>query len=235
MTLSLDDFFLCNPIFKDVSNHTREYISKMALYRTLEPGQILFQHGDAANSLYFILGGDVSVCLFANDGRQLGLNVVYEGNLLGEIAVLDDGPRSASAIAIAQCQIASIASNNFRSIIKKDQQLSQNIINFLCAQIRRVSNRIIDANALNLESSIARILIEAGQNSTSGSSQKKIVRIKQEEIGFIAGVSRVTINKYLNNWARKGIVTITRGKIIVENIDTLFAIIDDDRGKVIKN
>lgn len=235
MALSLNDFFSINPIFKDVSNNTREYISKTALYKTLEPGHILFQHGDAANSLYFILEGDLSVCLFANDGRQLGLNVVTEGNLLGEIAVLDNGPRSASAIAIAKCQVASVASNSFRGAIKKDPHLSQNIINFLCSQIRRVSNRIIDVNALQLESSIARILIEAGQNSTSGIKQKKIVRIKQEEIGFIAGVSRVTINKYLNNWARQGIVTITRGKIMIENIDTLFAIIDNDRGKVIKN
>jgi len=235
VALSLNEFFSSNPIFKDVSNHTRDYISKMALFKTLEPGQILFQHGDAANSLYFILEGDLSVCLFANDGRQLGLNVVSEGNLLGEIAVLDNGPRSASAIAIAKCQVASVTSNNFRNSIKKDAQLSQNIINFLCAQIRRVSDRIIDANALQLESSIARILIEAGQNSSSGSKQKKVVRIKQEEIGFIAGVSRVTINKYLNNWARKGIVSISRGKIMIENIDILFAIIDDDRGKVIKN
>ncbi len=235
MSPYLIDFFSTNPIFTNTLVHTRENLSKVAIFRTLEPGQILFQHGDTANSLYFILEGDISVCLFANDGRQLGLNVVAAGNLLGEIAVLDNGPRSASAIAISKCHVASVASNDFRSAIKKDSQLSQNIINFLCAQIRRVSNRIIDVNALQLESSIARILIEAGQNATSVGKQKKIVRIKQEEIGFIAGVSRVTINKYLNNWARKGIVTISRGKIVIENIETLLAIIDDDRGKVIKN
>lgn len=228
MAITLYEFIKNNPVLKNASLETQKMLAQCAIIKNLNPAQILFQHGDIANSVYFILDGQVSICIFSSEGRQLSLNIITEGNIIGEIAVLDGGTRSASAIAIKNLEIASISRQDFLRLVENDKSLSQSIIADLCSEIRRISDKIVSLGLSNLEASLAQILIEHAITNSNSLAKEAILRITQEEIAFIAGVSRVTVNKYLNVWKRKGLINISRGKITIKDNARMIQIIEQN-------
>jgi CRP-like cAMP-binding protein len=221
---SVEAFLRENPVLGAASEDTRAKLAASAVVRRLHPRQILFQHGDPAEALYLVLQGRLSICLQTLDGRQLALNLVSAGSVLGEIAVLDGGLRSASAIALDDCTIAAVRRQDFLQAVSGDPALVESLFRKLCAELRRVSERVADAGFLDVQAGLAQRLLE--QLPPGG----REVALSQDELAQSLGVSRITANKYLNAWRREGWVALARSRITVLDSASLIRMIEDQVG-----
>jgi CRP-like cAMP-binding protein len=115
-------------------------------------GRTILALGAKSDNVYIILEGRVQAKLFSLSGREVILTDMAEGQIFGEIAAIDQGPRSASVVALTDCQLASVPGETFRSAVAELPSAATWLARRLVAQIRGMTDRIFELNALQVRS-----------------------------------------------------------------------------------
>ena len=142
------------------------------------------------------------------------LNVFHEGEIFGEIALLDGRPRTADATAMSSCELVVIERRDFVPFLQDHPDVTLKFIEILCARLRRTSEQVQDLTFLNLPTRLAKTLIQLAVES-DGSTGKRKVTITQREISQMIGRSRESTNKQLRVWAKRGWIKLERGGVSV--------------------
>src|SRR5215467_5790820 len=111
----LDKFWLFrnHPVFGQLASDQIEHLCSYAQTRRVSRGTTIFKKGDPGNSLFAIAAGTVKIDVPSVGGRDAVFNVVQEGEILGEIALLDGQPRTADATAMSDCVLIVIDRRDF--------------------------------------------------------------------------------------------------------------------------
>ncbi|MEM7170752.1 MAG: Crp/Fnr family transcriptional regulator [Pseudomonadota bacterium] len=192
-----------------------------------QPGQTIFQKDDPGSDLYIILSGTVKIVTYSQDGKEVILNLMEKGAILGEIAFLDGGERTASAVAQDNCQLAAIPRSSFHELMRSHPAVIVPLVEVLCARLRWISEAYEDILFHSLPQRLARkLLILADQ---SGASQDNgVVKISQLDLANTLGVSREKINRQLNAWQSRQVLSLKRGSIILHDQEFLHRMVDQD-------
>jgi CRP-like cAMP-binding protein len=179
--------------------------------RSVASGRVIFRKDDPGDGLYGVLAGNIAFTIGSPDGKDLILNVLGPGEFFGEIALLDGGGRSATALAHSACQLLFIPRREFLSFFAERSDAMMQIITLLCARLRRSTDYIADSTFLGFSPRLAKQLIvmlgEAGP----------ALRISQAELASMLGVSRERVNRQLVAWANSGILDQRRGRVVVRD------------------
>jgi CRP-like cAMP-binding protein len=150
--------FLPEPLGEQLEPHARLV--------TLRPSQIVIGHQDRTRDVFVVLEGSLRVELASLNGREIILAEAGPGDLVGEFAALDDQPRSATVSAISGCVLASISGETFRRIVLGDPESAEWISRRLVRQIRLLTERVFELNALavrnRLHCELLRLCLDAG-------------------------------------------------------------------------
>jgi CRP-like cAMP-binding protein len=182
--------------------------------RKVTKGATIFSKGDAGTGLLGVLSGAVKVSIASAEGKDIVLNVFHEGEIFGEIALLDGRPRTADATAMSNCDLAVIERRDFVPFLQDHPDVTLKFIEILCARLRRTSEQVQDLTFLNLPTRLAKTLIQLAVED-DGSTAKRKVTITQREISQMIGRSRESTNKQLRVWAKRGWIKLERGGVSV--------------------
>ncbi len=127
--------------------------------RKAKRGTTIFRKGDAGTELIAVLSGSVRISAPAADGREAVLNHIREGEIFGEIALLDGQPRSADAVAASDCEIMVVDRREFIELVRKQPEFAFKLIETLCARLRRTSEQVEDLMFLDLPMRLAKALL----------------------------------------------------------------------------
>lgn len=105
--------------------------------KKFRPGQKIFSEGDRADGAYFIMEGDVEVVGLAHDSEEVLLGELAEGDIFGEMSLIDDKPRSASVVARTPCKTAFISKEAFNRFIESGSDLAFRLMGFICLSLFR--------------------------------------------------------------------------------------------------
>ena len=194
-----------------------EHLGSYMRRRSLPRGTAIFAKGDPGTGLMGVLAGTVKISVPSADGRDIVLNIIHEGEIFGEIALLDGRPRTADASAMTDCELMVIERRDFIPFLSSHPELMMKIIDVLCARLRRTSERVQELTFLNLSASLAKALLRLIDEAES----TRKVTITQREISQIIGRSRESTNKQLRAWAKHGLIRLERGAITVLQRDKL--------------
>jgi CRP-like cAMP-binding protein len=191
--------------------------AKMAHYAA---GQTIFQKGDAGESLMAVVSGRVKICAFSAEGKELILNIMNPGNLFGELAVLDGKPRSADAVAMEATALLVLERRRLMPFIAGDSEIAGRLIGILCERVRQTSLQLEDALLRDAPGRLAQCLLRLGQSSdiAAAATLRLDIRLSQQQLGNLIGLSRESINKLLSEWSRAGHVSMRSGSIQIENV-----------------
>lgn len=114
---------------------------------TFETGATLFREGEVGDSVYFIMSGKVKVYKTLNDGRLEELAILKDGEIVGEMAVLDDRPRSATVTALEPTEVMIVKKENFLSRMEQQPKLAINFLKLLAERIEQMNDKFRDALA----------------------------------------------------------------------------------------
>ena len=132
------------------------------------------------------------------DGKDAVFNLVGEGEIFGEIALLDGRPRTADATAMTDCELMVIERRDFLDLVRSQPEIALKLMEVLCARLRHTSEQVEDVLFLDLPGRLAKILLQLTE--TAKLSQARRVAITQREIGQMIGMSRESTNKQLRDW-----------------------------------
>src|SRR5229473_6805289 len=198
-----------------------EHLGSYMKRRKLPRGSTIFEKDDPGSGLMGILSGSVKISVPSADGRDIVLNIMHEGEIFGEIALLDGHPRTADATAMTDCELMVIERRDFIPFLRSQPELAIEIIKTLCSRLRRTTDQVQDLTFLNLPTRLAKALLRLVDTEAPASTRK--VTITQREISQIIGRSRESTNKQLRVWAKRGWIRLERGGVSVLAPDKLAA------------
>ena len=207
------------PLFRGMPTQMHFELSNRLRQVKYNPNTNIFHEGDDGSMLYIILTGAVKVFVPALDGREVVLAVLRSSDLLGEMSLLDDDPRSASATTLQETEMLSLSRHDFQTVLDRYPEAQRAIIDVLVARLRSTNQSIQDAYLLDVPGRLARRLLtiaaEHGKQEEDGVDIG--LKVSQQELANMIGASRVAVNKQLQSWRKDGIVDVNRQRVTIKN------------------
>jgi CRP-like cAMP-binding protein len=210
-------------LFRDLPAAVIEHLGSYMKTRRVVRGTTIFAKGDPGTGLMGVLAGTVKVSVASADGKDIVLNLFHEGEVFGEIALLDGRPRTADATAMSDCELVVIERRDFVPFLSGHPDVMLKFIEILCSRLRRTSEQVQDITFLNLPTRLAKTLLQLTA-AEDGSATARKAAVTQREISQMIGISRESTNKQLRAWAKRGWIRLERGGVNVVAPDKLAAI-----------
>jgi CRP/FNR family cyclic AMP-dependent transcriptional regulator len=208
-----------------------EELSRLAASTTLaryRPRATIFQKGDPGSSMMAVVRGRVKICTYSASGQELLLNLVDRGGIFGEIALLDGQPRSADAVAMEDTELLVLERNRLMPFLNASPEIAIRLIAVLCQRLRQTSEALEDALLRDAPSRVARGLLRLaaifGKPETGGT--RLDIKLSQQQIGNLIGISRESTNKYIVEWSRAGYLAVNTGVITINDREALESLSD---------
>jgi len=193
----------------------------IARRRTFSRNEIVFHHGDPADSLHLIRKGRFGVRITTPVGDTATLSVRGPGDAFGELALLGgESVRSATVAALEPGETHSVYRDDFQRLRREYPGLNDVLIGILTDRLRRLSEQVIEAYYVPAERRVLRRVCELAE-MYSRAGEEVVVPLTQEEIAELAGTSRATVNRVLRDAERRGSVDLRRGKPAVLDLEAL--------------
>jgi CRP-like cAMP-binding protein len=216
-------------LFRGLAPEERNALVARAHLRKLESGETIFMIDSPGDSMMAILEGSVRISVPSPEGKEVVLAILHAGELFGEIALLDGKGRTADARAMTRCSIAVLDRRDVLSFFQRHPNAWPKLVEVLCERLRRTDEHLAEMALLEIPLRLAKALLRLleGDAKGGGASAAK-VGLTQRELGNMVGASRESVNKCLNEWQRRGIVTIDDNRITIVNRKLLAQMADPD-------
>jgi CRP-like cAMP-binding protein len=187
---------------------------------TLERGQTLFAEGDEGDGCYVVLSGALKATVVAADGHERMLAVFSAGMIVGELALADQQPRSATVSAIARSRLAYISREAFFRYGDAHPELYRHALQVLARRLRGTSETVVLQDHGTIECRVARALLSLSDSlGETADDGRRIIsqRVTQSDIAAMAGVARENASRVLNKWMRQKLLSRRDGMYCIEN------------------
>ena len=204
-------------LFSALSASELDQLLIHARLETYRARQEIFHKGSPGLGMLAVLKGNVRISSIGPDGDQVILNLINEGEVFGEIALLDGKERTADASAATDCELLLIDRRDFVPLLRANPDLAARLLSVLCNRLRRTTEQVEDMIFLDAETRLAKTLLRLGEQNRERNKPpgRMIVPISQRALGTMIGLSRESINKQLAAWHREGIIKIEEGGIVI--------------------
>jgi CRP-like cAMP-binding protein len=181
----------------------------------------IFAKGDPGDSMMAVLHGRVAISDPSPDGRQVLLTVFHEGDVFGEMALIDGKERSANATAAAECDLLVVSRQSFLRLLEHRPDVCLGLMIVLCDRLRRTNQQVEDFAFLGIERRVAKVLLRLADEMDQAKASRLGIRISQRALGELVGGSRERINKILHDWRRSGIIAIENRSVQIRDVQAL--------------
>ena len=211
------------PIFAQLSPAEIEGLAEITATKRLKTREVLFRKGDEGSQAYVILSGRLKVTSAGEDGKETVLRIMDPGEVLGEMALLDGEPRSATLTALERVELLVLQRRDLLPFLEKHPKIGIKLIQAISGRLRSLSAQLEDRVFLNLPNRLARKLLALHDNygKRQDGAVKIDLKISQGDLGEMVGTSRESINKQLRAWGDEGIATHEKGYITLLDLDKL--------------
>lgn len=212
-----------NSLLKHLEPADRARLAEYAQVVRFAADAVIFQRGDAGDSMMAVVTGRVKICAHSEDGKELILNIIKPGEVFGEISLIDGEPRTADAAALEPAQLLVLERRDFQRHLEQNPRVAQRLLAILCQRLRRTSAALEESLFLEVPARLARVVLHLsrayGIPARSGTCID--VKLSQSQLGAIAGITRESVNKQLGLWRAAGWISVRGGYITVAEAGAL--------------
>jgi CRP/FNR family cyclic AMP-dependent transcriptional regulator len=184
---------------------------------------VLFRKGDPGSNMMVVVRGRVKVCSHSEDGKELVLNLINAGEVVGEIALLDGADRTADAVTLTETELLVLERRDFIPFLQSHPDACMRLFAVLCERLRKTSELLEEALFLEGSSRLAKrfvYLAEVFGKPVPGGVRIDI-QLSQQQLGNMVGMSRESMNKQLKLWRQDGLIRTEDGHYVLTDLDAL--------------
>lgn len=184
--------------------------------RFYEAGRHIYARGEPGESMMIVRRGTAEVGIVGLAGRPTILGLIHAGDLVGDVACLDGGPRSADVIARTDVTTAVVARRDVLDLLRSDPDVALAVVATLCAKVRNASDMLelqtLPGARARLGGAVLRLVDESEGDS---------IELSQSWLGAFAGLTRENVNRQIRAFSKEGTLKFENGALHVLNRDAL--------------
>jgi CRP/FNR family transcriptional regulator, cyclic AMP receptor protein len=211
------------PLFSTLDDREQQELFSRLRRRRYRKGDTVFLRGDPGRDLFLVESGAVKICLTTADGKELTLALLGAGEFFGELALLDGEPRSSDAVVMEPSQFLLLERSDFLQFLELHPRVAHRVMEVLSRRLRDNNQLVQDAAFFDIAARLARVILRlvdaVGQADASGVTIAR--RLTQNELASMVGTTRETVNKWLMEYERQGLIERRNGLIRVLKADAL--------------
>lgn len=196
------------PMFSALNEDELALLERHVSARNYPKNSVIINEGDDANSLYVILEGEVKVYLCNDEGKEIVINVQGEGEHFGELALIDNQPRSASVMTTQPSRFAVISKADFKKTLGDHPDIAIRLISELTTRIRELSENVRSLALLDVYGRIVKLLTDQAEERDG--SLIVAEKLTQQEIANRVGSSREMVARILKDLITGGYLSVDK-------------------------
>ena len=206
------------PIFSELSDEDIASLAHLALRKRYPKDTVVFFENEEGDFFFTITEGRIKVTILGDDGREVILSVLGPGDFFGEMALLDNEPRSATAIAVEESELLSLHRTDFQSVLNENKSITSALIRVLSARLRRANHQISTLALLDVYGRVARVIVDMAREEGKRLRDGRIAfrRATHQEIANRIGTTRETVTRMLKDLERQGLIHVEGKEIVVQ-------------------
>ena len=207
------------PLFSGLEDEDLDSLISVATRKKYPKDAVVFFEHDLGDALFMILAGRVKVTILSDDGREIILAMLSDNDFFGEMSLLDNEPRSATAIAIQETEMVVLHQRDFLSIVEKRPRVAINLLAVLSSRLRKANQQIGNLALHDVYGRVARILLEMASENGSRQADGRVAfrRPTHQEIANMIGATRETVSRMISDLHRQGYIEIAGKNVIIQD------------------
>jgi CRP-like cAMP-binding protein len=201
----------------------RESLVSVGTRRRFPAGATLLAEGDQSDRCLVIEHGMVKIGRLTEEGREVVFGVRGPGDLIGEMALFDGSPRSASVIALEDVSAVQLEAEALLSFLVANSSAALALIKLLAGRLRDADQKLAEFTASDAAGRLARRLVELTEEHSEDveGGRRIVLPLSQDELAGWTGASREAVAKALAQFRQRGWVTTERRRITVHDVEAL--------------
>jgi CRP/FNR family cyclic AMP-dependent transcriptional regulator len=204
-------------LFDCLGDPELEALSELTFSRTFDKDQLIILAEASGDTLFIICSGQVKVSLIHEDGKEFILSLLGEGEVFGELSLLDDRPRSANVTAMMTTELMMLTRGDFLQLVARVPQIAVSLLEELASRLRRTDDQVEGLALLDVHHRVAKTLLrmaeDGGQKSPEGILIRK--RPTHQQLANMAGTTRETVTRTLKQLQDEGYIRISGRQIFI--------------------
>ena len=210
--MNTDQFLATVPLLSGLDTGELVRLSEITREKTYPKGSVILFEDDPGDSLFIVRDGRVKVVLVGEDGREVILGVLGVGEHFGELALIDDQPRSAHVIAMEDAALLVLRREDFRRHVEANPKVAWSLLGALSKRLRRADDKIGGLVLLDVPGRIARLLLDFAEESGTEVVERPLTH---QTIAQMIGASRETVSRAMRDFQDAGMISVERRQIRV--------------------
>ena len=208
------------PLFAELSEAEIARLGDIARERGYPKNSVILFEDDPGDALYVVVTGLVKVVLIGEDGREVILSVIKEGDFFGEMSLIDDQPRSAHVIAMEDSSLVVLRREDFQHRIREAPGVALGMLKAMSRRLREADEKIGVLVLLDVNGRVAKLLLSMADENDGVQITR---RVTHHTIAQMVGSSRETVSRTMRDLADRGYIEVTRKVIAIRNRPALQA------------
>lgn len=219
-------------LFQSLSADSIARIEQMSGWRTYKANQPIISFQDTSTNVLILIDGHARIVIYSPDGKVVSFRDIGPGEMFGEFAAIDQGPRSASIEALETCTIASIPGETFRNFLLEEPAVMMELLRHLVAEVRRLTNRIYEFSAFAVRNRIQAELLRLAKE-TSQDEESILIRPAPTHSDIASRISthREAVSREISRLSKMGLIEKVGRDIRITDVSQLEELVHEATGE----
>lgn len=174
-------------------------------------GQVVFPQGDAADAIFYIQKGNVSLKVTSNQGKEAVIALLGPGLFFGEGCLTAQQVRMSTATALGPCKIVRVEKARMVKMLREEAEFAALFLAHVLSRNNRIEEDLVDQLFNSSEKRLARVLLLLANFGKEGPPQDVIPKISQETLASIVGTTRSRVSFFMNRFRKLGFIEYNGG------------------------
>jgi CRP/FNR family cyclic AMP-dependent transcriptional regulator len=201
------------PLFTEFFSDDLEYIASRGVVKTFLKNTVLINEGDRSDALYVILEGKVKVYASDENGKEVILNIQGPGEYFGELALIDDVPRSASVMTLKPSRLASVSRESFEACLVENPRLALKLVRSLSQRILSLTEVVKNLALHDVYGRVTRTLCKLAREQNGRFVIEQ--RLTHQDIADMVGASREMVSRIMKDLSTGGYIKASNKMITI--------------------
>ncbi len=188
--------------------------------RKLAADEVLFVAGDPGNGFYRVEEGLLKISIVSASGAERILAILGPGSIVGDLAIIDGKPRSASVSALRDTRLQFVSQTAFDAFAGKNPEIYKYLAKILAERLRDTDAIVAAGSFLPLKGRVARALLDLAHAFGKDVGAGRVVirqKVSQGDLAAMAGIARENVSRIMSDWMRAKIITRLSGYYCLED------------------